>query len=90
MIDHQLINRKMSLILEDLAAMTRLSQLSREQYLKDSINEVLAERYLERAIGRMIDINFHLITECGQTAPKDYHESFMRLSAIGVMPAGPG
>jgi hypothetical protein len=35
MIDRLLITRKMSLILEDLAAMTQLSQLSREQYLKD-------------------------------------------------------
>lgn len=35
----------------------------------------------------MIDINFHLITESGQVPPKDYHESFVRLSAIGVMPA---
>ncbi len=85
MIDRQLITRKVSLILEDLAAMTRLSQLSREQYLEDSINEALAERYLERAIGRMIDINFHVITESGQVPPKDYHESFVRLSTLGVM-----
>ena len=87
MIDRQLITRKMSLILEDLAAMTRLSQLSREQYLKDSINEALAERYLERAIGRMIDVNFHLVTESGHAPPKDYHESFMLLGTLGVMTA---
>jgi uncharacterized protein YutE (UPF0331/DUF86 family) len=87
MIDRQLITRKMSLILEDVAAMTRLSQLSREQYLKDSINEALAERYLERAIGRMIDVNFHLITESGHAPPKDYHESFVLLGTLGVMKA---
>ena len=87
MIDRPLITRKMSLILEDLAAMTRLSQLSREQYLKDSINEALAERYLERAIGRMIDVNFHLVTESGHAPPKDYHESFSLLGTLGVMTA---
>jgi len=87
MIDRQLITRKMSLILEDVAAMTRLSQLSREQYLKDSINEALAERYLERAIGRMIDVNFHLVTESGHAPPKDYHESFVLLGTLGVMTA---
>lgn len=85
MIDRELITRKMSLILEDVAAMTRLSRLSRAQYLEDSINETLAERYLERAIGRMIDINFHLITESGHAPPKDYHESFIRLGRLGVM-----
>lgn len=87
MIDRLLITRKMSLILEDLAAMTRLSQLPREQYLKDSINEALAERYLERAIGRMIDVNFHLVTESGHAPPKDYHESFVLLGTLGVMNA---
>ena len=87
MIDRLLITRKMSLILEDLAAMTRLSHLSREQYLKDSINEALAERYLERAIGRMIDVNFHLVTESGHAPPKDYHESFVLLGTLGVMTA---
>lgn len=87
MIDRQLITRKMSLILEDVGAMIRLSQLSREQYLGDSINEALAERYLERAIGRMIDINFHLITESGHAPPKDYHESFVRLGTLGIMTA---
>ncbi|MDN5943107.1 MAG: DUF86 domain-containing protein [Nitrospira sp.] len=85
MIDRLLITRKMSLILDDLAAMTQVSQLSREQYLKDSINEALAERYLERAIGRMIDINFHLVTESGHAPPKDYHESFVLLGTLGVM-----
>lgn len=87
MIDRQLITRKMSLILEDMAAMTRLAHLSRERYVEDPTNEVLAERYLERAIGRMIDINFHLLTESGQAPPKDYHESFVRLSTLGVMAA---
>jgi len=87
MIDRLLITRKMSLILDDLTAMTQLSQLSREQYLKDSINEALAERYLERAIGRMIDVNFHLVTESGHAPPKDYHESFVLLGTLGVMTA---
>lgn len=85
MIDRRLITRKMSLILDDVAAMTKLSQLSRAQYLEDSVNEALAERYLERTIGRMIDINFHLITESGHAPPKDYHESFVRLGTLGVM-----
>ncbi|MEX2493294.1 MAG: HepT-like ribonuclease domain-containing protein [Nitrospirales bacterium] len=87
MIDRSLIARKMSLILEDVAEITRLSQLPREQYLKDSTNETLAERYLERAIGRMIDINFHLITGLDHTPPKDYHESFVILGTLGVMTA---
>jgi len=62
-----------------------VSQLPREQYLKNPINEALAERYLERAIGRMIDVNFHLVIESGHAPPKDYHESFVLLGTLGVM-----
>jgi len=76
MIDNTLVTRKITLILKDLSALTDLSRQSREAYLANPINEVLAERYLERMIGRMIDINYHLITESGQPPPKDYHESF--------------
>lgn len=87
MIDKVLITRKMTLILQDLQKLSELSLLAREKYLEDSVNEAVAERYLERMIGRMIDINFHLITETGHAPPKDYHESFARLGTISVLPA---
>ncbi len=55
MIDRELVTRKITLILKDLSSLTELSRLTREAYLANPINEVLAERYLERMIGRMID-----------------------------------
>ena len=85
MIDNTLVTRKITLILKDLSALTDLSRQSREAYLANPINEVLAERYLERMIGRMIDINYHLITESGQPPPKDYHESFQMLGTMGIL-----
>jgi uncharacterized protein YutE (UPF0331/DUF86 family) len=85
-IDRELITRKISLILRDLQPLTDLSRHTIESYLASPINEVLAERYLERMIGRMIDINYHLITESGQPPPKDYHESFQMLETIGILP----
>lgn len=78
MIDCALITRKMSLILQDLPKLTDLARLPREQYVGDPIHEVVAERYLERTIGRMIDINFHLVTESGQAPPKDFTIPFWR------------
>ena len=86
MIDRELITRKISLILRDPQPLTDLSRQTLESYLASSINEVLAERYLERLIGRMIDINYHLVTESGQPPPKDYHESFYMLGTIGILP----
>lgn len=85
MIDKTLIIRKINLISEDLKALKVLAELSLEKYKEESINEVLAERYLERTIGRMIDINYHLITELDNPPPKDYFESFVMLSKLRIL-----
>ncbi len=80
MIDHDLVYRKITLITPDLDALRELASRTRENFLSDQIATVLAERYLERAIGRMIDINYHLITSAGEPPPKDYYLSFIQLS----------
>jgi len=77
--------RKMVLITEDLRRLEALGQKGREEYLASEIDEALAERYLERMIGRMIDVNYHLLTESGEAPPRDYHESFVALSRLGAL-----
>ena len=47
---------------------------------------ITGERLLERMIGRMIDINFHLIVETGHPPPSDYYESYVRLGTLQVLP----
>ena len=83
MIDAELVMRKLTLILQDLPALIALARKSPAEYLNDPIYQVLTERYLERTIGRMIDVNYHLITESGHAPPKDYHDpapSFLQQS----------
>ncbi|MBI4715954.1 MAG: DUF86 domain-containing protein [Nitrospirae bacterium] len=87
MIDPVLITRKINLIAKDLDAMAPFGKMTLETYLDDPVNEVIVERYLERIIGRMIDINYHLITETGHPPPKDYFESFAELGRLQVLPA---
>jgi uncharacterized protein YutE (UPF0331/DUF86 family) len=84
-INPELVHRKITLILEDLEKVRSLASLAPDEYLSDPRNEVLAERYLERIIGRAIDINYHLVTETLLLTPKDYWDSFIRLSEIGVL-----
>lgn len=86
MIDPELVTRKLVLITEDLRRLEALARKSREEYLASEIDEDLAERYLERMIGRMIDVNYHLVTESGEAPPRDYHESFAALSRVGALP----
>ena len=86
MIDPTLVIRKINLISEDLNELLSLSHKSLEEYLASRVDEVLSERYLERAIGRMIDINYHLITESGHPPPTDYFQSFIELGKLGIIP----
>jgi uncharacterized protein YutE (UPF0331/DUF86 family) len=87
MIDPELVVRKLTLILQDLPALTDLARKSAGEYVSDPVHQVLTERYLERTIGRMIDVNYHLITESGHAPPKDYHESFIMLGTIRILAA---
>jgi uncharacterized protein YutE (UPF0331/DUF86 family) len=87
MTDRELVMRKLALIVADLKALAPFAEKKREEYLASDIDEVLVERYLERLIGRMIDVNYHLITEAGYPPPRDYHQSFTQLAKLGVLPA---
>jgi len=86
MIDRELVIRKLALIMGDLAELRAVAQRPREEYLASVRDELVAERLLERMIGRMIDINYHLIVETGHPPPTDYYESFVRLGTLQVLP----
>ncbi len=87
MIDVELINRKLVLIGQDLEELSKLSEKPESEYIASHIYEAAAERYLERMIGRMIDINFHILVESGQAPPSDYYLSFINLVELGVYDA---
>jgi uncharacterized protein YutE (UPF0331/DUF86 family) len=76
----------MVLIGADLKALDPLARQPLADFLASPTDEVLVERYLERTIGRMIDVNYHLITEAGHPPPRDYFESFIQLARIDVLP----
>lgn len=84
-VDPELVTRKIALILGDLRDLGPLAKLSADQFLADQLRQLSAERLLERMIGRMIDINYHIITERDGVPPKDFHESFLHLAHLGVL-----
>lgn len=84
MIDAILVGRKALLITRDLADLAPLARESLADYLANFRDELVAERLLERIIGRMIDINYHLLTETDHPPPADYYASFTQLAALGV------
>jgi len=86
-VNRELVERKIALILQELANIRPLASMPLEHYRSDPRNEALAERYLERLIGRAIDINYHLVSESLLISPKDYAESFLLMEKAGVLSA---
>lgn len=85
-IDEKLISRKITLINNDLKSLRALSKLSLKTYLSKAEYEALAERYLERIIGRMIDINYHVLSEKENEIPTDFYNSFIALGRKKYLP----
>ena len=86
-VDVALVTRKLRLIAADLDALTDVASRDRAAFLASRIDQAVAERLLERMIGRMIDVNYHLLIENGQPPPSDYYGSFLKLAGLGVVEA---
>jgi uncharacterized protein YutE (UPF0331/DUF86 family) len=86
-IDPELVTRKLMLIARDLDALESIRHRGAAAYRDNAIDQAVAERHLERMIGRMIDVNYHLLTESGQPPPTDYYMSFVQLARLGALDA---
>ncbi|HEY8090863.1 MAG TPA: HepT-like ribonuclease domain-containing protein [Polyangiaceae bacterium] len=86
-VDPQLVRRKMALVLDDLGRLRGVATKGIDEYLASEVDELVAERLLERIVSRLIDVNYHLWVEAGHSPPRDYRESFLRLAELGVVTA---
>ena len=84
-VDRELVTRKLLLIVQDLDAVVPFAARPISTFLESRIDQLVVERLLERMIGRMIDVNYHLITESGQPPPPDYYASFLKLAEVGIV-----
>jgi len=84
-VDRELVTRKLLLITKDLDAAAPFATKPVLAVLESQVDQAVVERLLERMIGRMIDVNYHLITESGQPPPPDYHASFLKLAELGIV-----
>lgn len=70
-IDRELVTRKLLLVTADIESLAAIRDNGPNAYLTNSIDQAVVERRLERAVGRMIDINYHVITASGHPPPAD-------------------
>lgn len=86
MIDRELVNRKIALIAPDLDEVRSIVSRGLAAFLANRLEQVAVERFLERIVGRMIDVNYHLLTETGHPPPRDYYQSFIELGGRALPP----
>lgn len=84
--DAILIQRKINFILNDLSRIKDVLKMSDEKHLSNDLKEALFERYLERTIGRMIAINYHILKELSDITPNDYFNSFIEMGKKKYLP----
>lgn len=84
-IDKQLIIRKIKLIEEDLNKLRDFENITIEKYMESFEIRLQVERLLERIVGRMLDINYHILKEDFNIIPNDYFKSFIQLGEKGVL-----
>ena len=59
-INHELVTRKLLLVVTELAPRGAIAAQGRSAYLASAVNQAVVERRLQRAIGRMIDVTYHM------------------------------
>lgn len=85
-IDIQLLVRKVKFIQEDLTKLKNFEGLSLAEFLKNEEKRMIAERLLEKIVGRIIDINYHILKEEYEILPEDYYDSFIQIGYKKVIP----
>lgn len=82
-VDLHIIARKSKLILEDLVRLEEYAQNSLETYLKKYELQLASERLLELILTRLIDINYHILSQKHTVMPNDYTDSFVQMQKVG-------
>lgn len=88
MLDSDFIKRKLALNQKDLMRLEEFEDLTVDEIAQDPIKRAACERFLERIVGRAIDINQHVIVENGDISLEvtRYRDTFLRMADLGVYP----
>ena len=89
MIRRDLVQRKISLIQDELVNLRQFETMTIHDIATDFLKQNALERILEKIINRAIDINTHIISELAKettSPPKDYRDTFLRLADFGLYP----
>lgn len=89
MLNKNFIQRKITLIEDELKNLLSFANYSFEEIANDPVKLAAVERFLERIVNRAIDINQHIIYELAEkntNTPVSYTETFLALAELKVYP----
>lgn len=85
MVKKELIRRKLNKLIEYLNELSNIADFTFEDYLGNYFIKRTAERLIQLIIEVATDINGHIAVDAGNSPPKNYFESFIKLSELGVL-----
>jgi uncharacterized protein YutE (UPF0331/DUF86 family) len=86
--DAEIIQAKLSVIVENLKALEPIQGMNREEYARDLYKRKATERLLQELIEAAIDINIHMIVGSGHIPPDDSYGSFIQAGELGILSPG--
>lgn len=86
MIDRKLVATKLDAIGLYLRRLEPLARIAYGRFSADYVTFNATERLVQLAVDAAVDINNHLLTQAGRTAPPDYYSSFADLATLKVVP----
>ncbi|MBC7264036.1 MAG: DUF86 domain-containing protein [Chloroflexi bacterium] len=87
MIDREIIERKLGVIEDNLALLTRLSSLEDAEFDSDFRNLYTAVHLLQMCVEAMLDCVDHVISRLRLGTPSDGREALLVMASQGLMPA---
>ncbi len=85
MIDRRLLRAKLDSLRLYLRRLRPLARLSFTEFAADYTRFNTAERNVQLVVDAAVDVNNHLILEAGESAARDYYESFEKLGRLGIL-----
>lgn len=89
MLNKEFVETKIEYIQRDLVRLEPLGNLIIDEVAHDFMKYAALKNFLMEIIGRAVDINQHIIAECGDPkieSPLRYKETFLYLAKIDVLP----
>lgn len=87
-VDRQLIETKLCTLEDYLARLVEIENISFEEYTADYFRKKGIERVIASVVECASDINSYLLAKGASVSPKDYRDSFTRLTEFEILPRG--